>query len=71
MQEKFLLADAKTEMKRTPDCQEFFFKLPSGLEPPTSSLPRMRATDCAKVACRVLFHTQKLIYTMVYRIVKS
>lgn len=31
--------------------QKILSELPSGLEPPTSSLPRMRATYCAKAAC--------------------
>lgn len=46
-------------------------KLSRGLEPPTSALPRRRATDCAKTAYRVWFHTQKLIYTSTYKIVKK
>ncbi len=38
--------------KKAPEFQELF-KLMSGLEPPTSSLPRMRATDCATSAVLV------------------
>src|SRR5699024_11652039 len=38
-------------------------KLSRGLEPPTSALPRRRATDCAKTAYAYGFHTQGLIYT--------
>ena len=38
-------------------------KLSRGLEPPTSALPRRRATDCAKTAYVYGFHTQGLIYT--------
>ena len=38
-------------MKRAPENSgALICKLMSGLEPPTSSLPRMRATDCAIVA---------------------
>ena len=33
-------------------------KLSRGLEPPTSALPRRRATDCAKTACCMMSHTQ-------------
>ena len=45
-------------------------KLSRGLEPPTSALPRRRATDCAKTAYCVCFNTQALIYTTHSWIVK-
>ena len=51
---------SKNRQPSVEDCR--FLELLTGFEPVTSSLPRMRATDCA-IAARVCLNTRTLYNT--------
>lgn len=58
----FTKTACRQRMSRTLWRHAIFIKLPRGLEPPTSALPRRRATDCATAA--YIFTTNLYYYSL-------